>query len=305
VTVLYDGSSVLNDYPVRVDFDTQAWIAQGLLANDCSNLELRAGAGLLDLWISETECGQPDAKVWIAVPRLEAGVEVSIVACAQPTAALSNPTQVFSYFAGFDEARDWSVAQEDWIRHGNLVLEQTGDGYLRSPAGGTEHRVAIESTTALVRSGSSVLGIRFRGSASISDDFEIGAGTLTEVSSLWNGDRRGTWASTVHWDYLSGSMSSGGTRCFTQRADKYQVPDTWYEAELSYAGGDPNQFDLVADGDGGQAYSFSSSACAALPSQLPILIVFDHTDNGGNPSVEIDWMYVRERAGIEPTVTVR
>jgi hypothetical protein len=305
VTVEHPGGAALTDYAIRVSLDTAHWIEQGWLAADCSNLELATDAGPLAIWVPEHACGEPDAAIWVKLPQLVADAPVSIVVRACPQPRPSDPAGVFSYFEGFDEAQDWSVEQPGWSLHGNRLLEQTGDGVLRLPAGGSSHKAAIESALARVRSDVDVLGVRFRTNATQSDDFEIGAGTLIDPGDeLWHGARVGTWVTAVHWDSLSATMSSGATRCLNERADRYHLAAAWYEAEFHYHAGEPNRFEFTAEGEGGRGYSFTSSSCGILPEQLPILIVFDHSDAGTNRSSEIDWIYLRPRATEEPVVTV-
>jgi hypothetical protein len=301
ITITNNVPTELRDYPVKVTVDTAAWIASGTLPGDCSALAVRADAQLLTSWLVPEHCGEPAATLWVRVPLVpgESQLSASVGICGDAPAG--TPAQIFSYYEGFDEPRDWTVAQPDWLLHGDGV-EQVGDGVLRLPPAAI-HEAALESTVVTVHSHTEALGVRFSASPGGGDDFEIGVGTISTVE-LWHQARNGTWFTALHWDVLEGSVGSSSLCHRTAGQSAYVVAGQWYEAEFAYQA-DANAsatFDAQRQTES-FSYSLATSGCPALPSLLSILIVLDHDSAGANSNVEIDWIYVRPRAEVEPSIS--
>jgi hypothetical protein len=302
-TVDYGGAADLSDYPVAVLLDMTTWVDPGPLLATCDNLAVidAVEGAQLDHYLAPSECGTSSAQLWIALPLLTAGSAPSLAIGACDGARPGDPASVFEFFDGFDTAHDWSLAPDSWVRRGDAPLEQLGDGVLRLPGGTTPHAIAIETSLAWVEAGSTALGVRFRGQGGQSDDFEVGAGSLSQ--GLWHRDRRGFWATFLTWDKYLMTFGNGAQCHETPDAPPtYQVADEWYVTEVFYTIDDETRLEADVLGPSGVSMAASTSGCGPLPGALPGLIVFDHSDSGDDPSTEIDRVYVRQKVADEPVV---
>lgn len=303
VTITHAGASALTEYPVEIALDTDGAVSSGLLEPTCANLFARALGQAVSVWIPPEECGKAGARVWLEVERLEPGaLAVEVSACASSTGM--SPQQVFPYFEGFDGAHDWSTPPSQWSLHGDTTPLQTGDGTLVFPSAPSPspHSGAIQSRSQLLRSGQDVLGVRYRAQGGLHDDFEIGVAAIDTPEDLWNGSRDGSWATMLHFAGVEANFGNG-TRCDLVGDTPYLTND-WYAAEFSYRASAPAQVDFEAVGPGGRSYSLATTQCGDLPEALPLFVTFDHSPEGNNTEVQIDWIYVRPKAPVEPSFVV-
>lgn len=303
VTMTHAGASALTDYPVEIALDTEVAISSGLLEPTCANLSASAIGQSVSVWMPPEECGKAGARVWLKAERLEPGaLAVEISACASSTGM--DPQQVFPYFDGFDGTHDWGTPPSQWSLLGDTTPLQTGNGTLVFPSAATAspHSGSIQSRSQLLRSGQDIFGVRYRAQGGLHDDFEIGVAAIDTPGDLWNGSRDGTWATMLHFTSVEANFGNG-TRCDIV-GDVAYLTDDWYQAEFSYRAAAPAQVDFMAVGPGGRAYSLATSLCGDLPAALPLFVTFDHSPDGNNPEIQIDWIYVRPKAPVEPGVVV-
>jgi hypothetical protein len=333
VTIIYTGASMLVDYPVRFAIDTAAWQGEGTLNGDCTDFDvvLSPSGEALAYWLEDHACGVSDAGIWVKVPYLDAAEPVVIVVRhgSVDPARSSDGNSVFDFFEDFEIAASWSRPNAEppptswpigqWIAYGDGAIQQVGDGFLSLWPAEAElaHSAVIESSGFQMSSDSQALGMSIRrlGPPTEHDDFEMGIGTFAGVTpgdprgSFWFGDRRGRYATVVSTVFRTSAYGVTQACHSTPWTDTgflgeltEHLAELWYEEE---GGLTSLHFSEVNRSNGGTQYDYQSSdTCSPWADALPVLVVLDHCNCGPNHGIEIDWIFVRPRADIEPTVIV-
>ena len=309
------GTGTLSDYQVKFELDTEALIASGAMQPDCADLRVRLGAGggtELPLWIAEYSCDTPTTEVWVRVPQIAGGETVVVeLWWGDPTAtSVADGEAVFEFFDGFEGT---ALDSTRWQVHG-AGSYSVADGVLTSV-----DDVLLQTQTNVMATGTRVLGVRIRAEGLLDTDVELGAGEVTGLA------RRGTWAFDREWDgvtllsyedtlYVVDGPS--GSSCDSPTPDLPEMtvgaawadttataPATFLTAEFGYETASTGTQAWLETSRALRVEGTTADACE-LPSQLPALIGLDHQNDSNSPTQEVDYVYVRQYAALEPTVSV-
>jgi hypothetical protein len=309
------GTSTLSAHQVKFELDTQTLIASGAMQPDCADLRVRLGAGggtELPLWIAEYSCDSPTTEVWVRVPQISGGgTEVLELWWGDPTAtSVADGEAVFEFFDGFDGA---AVDPARWQVHGAGSFS-VADGVLTSVGD-----VLLQTQANVMASDTRVLGVRIRAEGLLDTDVELGAGEVTGLAGS------GTWAFGREWDgvtllsydetlYVVDGPS--GSSCDSPTVDlegmsvgaawadtTTTAPATFLTAEFGYQTASTGTQAWLETSRALRVEGTTADACE-LPSQLPALIGLDHQDDAQSPTQELDYVYVRQYAALEPTVSL-
>jgi len=309
-----DGEVPLTDYQILFTLNTTILIAADQLRSDCADLRVLSGPGsntALPTWIPQHTCERLSTQVWIRVPEILPGGTVSLPLEAGDAGANLewSGEDVFEFFDGFDGLE---LDGDRWVQFGSGSAS-LDDGLLSSTG-----PVLLQSETAQLSSASRVLGVRIRAESSEGTEVDLGAGVLTGTSgdTLSAFDR--SWDGVVFTSAEGTALvvdGESGTSCDDASFSRdllVSVPWTYTEdtgpvgfftAEFGYeqlAAGirawlvTSRDYNVIANHD---------EDCS-LPEQLPVLIGLDHTGGGHVPTQQLDYVYVRQQAAVEPAVQV-
>ena len=179
--------------------------------------------------------------------------------------------------------------------------------------------VLLQTQANVMASGTRVLGVRIKAEGVIDTDVELGAG---DVSGL---PRTGTWAFGREWDgvtFLSFNDTlyvvdgPPGSSCSNPTIDPPEMrvgppwvdtpntaPATFLTAEFGYQTASTGTEAWLETSRDLRLEGTSVDACE-LPSQLPALIGLDHQSGSHTPTQELNYVYVRQHAALQPTVSL-
>ena len=309
-----DGEVPLADYQILFTLNTTILIAADQLRTDCADLRVLSGSGsttTLPTWIPGHTCERLSTEVWIRVPEILPGETLSLPLEAGNAGVVVewSGADVFEFFDGFDGVElDGSL----WIQFGSGSAS-LDDGLLSSTG-----PVLLQSEAPELASGTRVLGARIRAESSYGTEVDFGAGVLTGTSGdiLSAFDR--SWDGVV---FLSAEGTAlvvdgeDGTACDDASFSRdllVSVPWTYTE-ETRPVGFLTAEFGYEELADGIRAWLVTSrdysvhatyEELCSLPEQLPVLIGLDHATDGHVPTQQLDYVYVRQQAAVEPTVQV-
>ncbi len=309
-----DGEVPLTDYQINFTLNTTILIAADQLRTDCADLRVLSGPGsstVLPTWIPRHTCERLSTQVWIRLPEIRPGETVSLPIEAGDTGVEPewSGEDVFEFFDGFDGVE---LDSDRWLQFGSGSIS-LDDGLLSSTG-----PVLLQSQAVVLGSASSVLGVRIRAESSSETEVDLGAGVLTATS----GDTLSAFDRS--WDGVVLSSAEGtalvvdgeaGTTCDDVSFSRDLIVNVaWaYTEDTRPVGFLTAEFGYEEQADGIRAWLVTSrdysliashdQACT-LPERLPVLIGLDHTDGGHVPTQQMDYVYVRQQAAIEPTVQV-
>jgi hypothetical protein len=309
------GTGTLSEHQVKFELDTQTLIETGAMQPDCADLRVRFGAGggtELPLWIAEHSCNSPATEVWVRVPQIPGGGTVVVeLWWGDPTApSVADGELVFEFFDGFegaalDSAR-WQVHGSGSVTVAEGVLASVGD-------------VMLQTQANVMASGTRVLGVRIKAESVAHTDVELGAGDVSGLAGS------GTWAFDRQWDgvtFLSYDDTlyvvdgPPGSSCNSPTIDPRVMrvgpawvdtpttaPATFLTAEFGYQTASTGTQAWLETSRALRLEGTSADACE-LPSQLPALIGPDHESDSHTPTQELDYVYVRRHAAVQPTASL-
>lgn len=306
-----DGTT-LRDFPVRVLLDTRALVNQGLLAADCSNLRIFAGAGCSEarsLFVAEHSCNTTTTEVWVRIPQLDVGArEVLAVAFDSARGEAADGRRVFPFFDGFQGS---SLDLTRWIPRGSGTVTLSG-GVLQS-----QGIMLLQSLPAAVVAGQSLLVVRLAALGMYDTDLEIGAGAMSDTlpQTVWAPGRSWDGISFVSQEFAtygfdgpagSGCDDVGGTSLppsiGASWVDHPPTAASFLTAEFAYANRGASEATLRTSR--GASLRYTAPAGCSLPPSLPVLITLDHLAEAGSPTQRIDYVFVRPTAAREPSSSV-
>jgi hypothetical protein len=309
------GTGTLSEHQVKFELDTQTLIESGAMQPDCADLRVRFGAGggtELPLWIAEHSCNSPATEVWVRVPEIAGGGTVVVeLWWGDPTApGVADGELVFEFFDGFegaalDSAR-WQVHGSGSVTVAEGVLASVGD-------------VMLQTQANVMASATRVLGVRIKAESVAHTDVELGAGDVSGLAAS------GTWAFGRQWDgvtflsytdtlYVVDGPSGSSCDSPTIAPAAMRVGPPWVDTpDTAPATFLTAEFGYETASTGTQAWletsralrleGTSADACE-LPSQLPALIGPDHESDSHTPTQELDYVYVRRHAAVQPTASL-
>ncbi|HEY2517376.1 MAG TPA: DUF2341 domain-containing protein [Polyangiaceae bacterium] len=304
VDVANAGSRDLTGYTVPIALDTRPYVAASALKSDCSDLSAYDADHTTPLpyWVSTNECNAALTKVFVKVPSIPAGGAARIyLRFGAPPALTPDPDSLFPFFDGFDGTQ---IDTTKWTHYGD------GTATVASGLLTTQHANLLNGTSNVVLSKTRTIGLRINAQSAFGDDYEIGAGTVTGVSSpswLWVQARTGQWVSFVSYSAANMLISSGSTFCSNDNVLTTQLFDgTWRDVEFNYdlesTTVSVNYQDLA--GKSATHSDGTDAGCVPAASE-PVILGLDHgTGSGNDPVAQVDWVYVRDVASPEPTVVV-
>ena len=304
VDVSNAGSADLTGYTVPIALDTRPYVAASALKSDCSDLSAYGADHTTPLpyWTSTNECNAALTKVFVKVPLIPAGSAARIYLRFGATPALApDPNSLFPFYDGFDGTQ---IDTTKWTHFGD------GTATVASGLLTTQHANLLNGTSNVVLSKTRTIGLRINAQSANGDDYEIGAGTITAVSSpswLWVQSRTGQWVSFVSYTAANELISAGSTFCSNDNVLSTQLFDgTWRDVEFRYdletTTVSVNYQDLA--GKSATHSDGTDAGCVPAASE-PIILGLDHgTGTGADPVAQVDWVYVRDVASPEPTVVV-
>jgi hypothetical protein len=309
-----DGEVPLTDYQILFTLNTTILIAADQLHTDCSDLRVLSGPGsstVLPTWIPRHTCERLSTHVWIRVPEIRPGETVSLRVEAGDSGVATewSGEDVFEFFDGFDGVE---LDGDRWVQFGSGSVS-LDDGLLSSTG-----PVLLQSEAPELGSDSRVLGVRIRAEGSEGTEVDLGAGVVTATSgdTLSAFDR--TWDGVVFTSADATALvvdGEAGTPCDDASFSRdlvVSVPWAYTEdtgpvgfltAEFGYEQlADATRAWLITSRD----YSVTAThdEVCSLPEPLPVLLELDHTGGGHLPTQQVDYVYVRQQAEVEPTVQV-
>jgi hypothetical protein len=302
VTVANPGAA-LTAYTVPIVLDTRPYVSAGKMKADCSDLAAYGPdqATPLPYWISTAECNGPTTRLFVQVPIPAAGSTTVYLTYGKTPPLAQNGASLFLFFDDFTGS---ALDTSKWIHQGDGTYTEAS-GLLT-----TQHANLLQSVPSVVAAGTTALGVRENANSALGDDFEVGAGTITAVTSqswLWVNSRTGTWASFVSYSSTNMTVSAGSTVCANVGPIGAVTFDgNWHDTEWRYdlSGGATNASSTREDGLA-LSHSVDADGGCVTASAEPVLLGLDHgTGTGSDPVTNVDWVYVRTVASPEPAVTV-
>ncbi len=114
VTVNNPSSTDLYEFQVLITLDTQALISDGKMNSDCSDLRVVYQGEELPYWIEPYTINSDATRIWVKVPRIEAGESITIyIYYGNPSAtSTADPNEVFLFFEDFNSEEDFNARWE-------------------------------------------------------------------------------------------------------------------------------------------------------------------------------------------------
>jgi len=114
VTVNNPSSTDLYEFQVLITLDTQALISDGKMNSDCSDLRVMYQGEELPYWIEPYTINSDATRIWVKVPRIEAGESITIyIYYGNPSAtSTADPNEVFLFFEDFNSEEDFNARWE-------------------------------------------------------------------------------------------------------------------------------------------------------------------------------------------------
>jgi hypothetical protein len=293
----------LADHPVALLVDTEGWIDAGELDADCETLRVTDLDGVdRAFWVEGATCDTGATRIWVSLPEVPTEPTSLVL---QRGGAPASP--------GGDGVAVFPLLFDDFETFDRRVWEERGSGDAVAEQGAltAEDPKLVFTADAPLSAGDTALVARIDAVGGYFDDFEIGGGEVdaaADASDLWAGSR--SWYGFTHLSfddayYNTAPGTSPGPRCTGDLHSGPWLPTAsdprrYTRVEVTYEHDGTSR--LVTDA--GVVLDRAADAGCEPASPLPVLVVFDHLDEGANPTQRLDFVLVRPTASPEPVATI-